>query len=448
MKIQYIKLFLIGLLGLILFAFALPEFTFQVGSNTVRYPSIGFSRIGIPRDFGSFQRSSGLFADAKYYAQISFDSEEVEEGTTIETISDEQKWEISNAALRTIQNRLNYANLYDITAEVVKEDVNFYIALTFPQYYQNQANYVEWITAPGDLNLITSSSSLNLNDVLSAQVTQNLKIAQTSGTIRQIQAVQVPNIALTFDTEDDGTEFLRLFSTLEIGADGAIAQLTIDGAANFLPYAEADSGNIIKFIPNVQGDNKSVQDYLKLVTSYFQEEQPLSLSIVFTDRIENVSPLFNPEGGAFISITLTIGMILIMLFVLRKLKIEKGIRFITIFLLTQLSVIFLLKLTIAYLSITTLVAYLICSVILAFVVYRIAKSDDITEDKEVKHFTMTLSAVLLIIFTVVYKLELPIGKMADAIGIILVFNLILFLMSVTSFLDINNTMRRVLNSRK
>lgn len=453
MRLQYIKLFLVSVLILILLAFALPEFSFQVGSANIRYPGIGFSRIGIPRDFGSFQRSFGLFSEAKYYATVDFSASEIASGEgTIATLTDEQKWEKTKEMVKVVQARANYANLYDIQIDAIKEGSDFYITLTFPQYYQEPAqNYVQWLTATADVILYTDTASININDVTRISVTQSLRIMQGIGSNSQIQSIQVPNLALTFDKEKGGEDFLRIFATLEAGATDATSaniQLLIDGVSAFLPYADAGSGNTIKFIPTLSAEVKVVQDYLNITASYFQETKPLEFNLVFEDRVENVSPMYNPEGGAFISATVILAFAIVLAFIVRRLRVEKGLRFVFMFLLAQFSTIFILKLMIATLSVTTLVTYIICSFIIALVLYRVASTDDTSEDKESKYFVLGLSSTLLVIFAIIYKLELPIGRLTDAIGVTLVFSLVLLLLSITSFLGVNNTIRTLINSRK
>ncbi len=418
MNTKILKIFLTVILFIVLIVLALPEFSFTVGGNTYTYPSVGFSRIGIGADYGSFDRGKDVFASEKFSGEINFGEEE---------ISNEEKKAFLEKAVETINNRIQFAQINDI--DVYGEIVNdsYILNLSIPRYYTEKEDYASWLLSQGDVTFrylvdpADPSSQLDFNvkvsDIKSVSFSNNLRFQQnvdagdeTSQT-RQT-SITASNLVIKVDERrveelrilpNFVTYYNRFFSGEELGSN-----LVVDGTKTLQLIRDDNNETTMRALILDSEAAKASFDSLNIVHSYFREEAPLEYPITLNEQSSAIAPSFNPQGTTFIALSIIVGLGLLVLNLGKSIKTRRSIFFVSSISFTLLVLITILKFVQTPISSGFIIGVLTIITIYSFIILDLINSDDkeVLRTKSFDYFALGIISILAFISIHIFSINL------------------------------------------
>lgn len=374
-----LKFLFLSILMISLVVLALPEFSFKIGDREFTYPSVGFSRIGLGVDFASFTKGEEIFSSERFVGVVTLD----------ETIDLNAKSEIGQNIVSQIRNRINIAKLNGIDVQYSIVENNLNILIDIPSNYENKSIYAEFLTKQGDIEFYAIAISQPDANRIILEDYNITKVGISNIVDINDQRFRVKNLVLTVEN-DKITEIRQIQALLSGGAGqeeiSSRAGINIDGVQTLDLIPDQTNASILRGVINsievpfdYDPNGKLNTDLLRITQSYFLEEDSIDQEINLNAQTENISPRFNPEGATFISWMLIFSMVIVIVYILNKNGISRGL---DLALLTAFLMIF--SIVIAKLLIAPISYGLILSFVLYFL-YSIFIHKNIlsTIDKEV-----------------------------------------------------------------
>ncbi len=425
-----IKLLFFFLSIFVLLAFALPEFTVNIKDKNYRYPSIGFSKIGIPKDFGSFKPSNGIFSSTIIRGIIDFG----------DASQDLNKDEEAESILKQIKNRALAAGLYDLEINLEESSkTTYYLSITFPNYYTNKNSIASWLVTKGEIIFITDESfQISDADITNVELSYNYPFDTTNGKIYTFN--ENLRLKLSKDLKPEFDSFI-----LSSSAQSFI--MTVDGSLTYqlVPQTKEETPTLRGFLSTENIDLETLIIAMNLTKSYFEENTPLSWNVQIEESLtENVVPEFNPDGARTIAITFIISTILLGLYIMYKYGVRNALWFLLVLTLEITFLIVLLKFFSATLSIGTIIGFII-----SYLLFTGLNIEIITTDfKEITNLKKStrLDSILLIIIVILLLMwtDLP-GIIKDVFGVVISLCAVIIAISfiyLTTFKQLQLTIKK------
>lgn len=332
MKIKFLKSILTVLVFIVLIVLALPEFSFNIGETTFTYPSVGFSKINVPVDYGSFTKGEGVYATEQYSASVDLSS--IDER--------ESKDEVFQSIVNTISERLNYAGLHDMHIYGESSNDSYTLRLNIPIYVDDNDLLANWIFAQGNigfnylLNPEDPASVIGFEvtdkDVIAVDYTNSIRYQQVSddgqgGTVTNNASANGGNLLIKTD-ERVINEVRKLPNFINYANQFYSGQLigsvmTVDDSLELQIIRDDFEDSLIRALFSEASTAKSNYNILSIVQSYFREAAPIGYDITVNEEISAVAPTYNPEGTTMIALSFIVGVGLLILNFSRKLKLKK-----------------------------------------------------------------------------------------------------------------------------
>jgi hypothetical protein len=435
---------------LILLSLALPVFSFKIGGKEFKYPSIGFSKIGIPSDFPDFKKGSDLYLSYRYVGKLDFSAME------LESIRKDEELEKVTDKVRT---RAKYANLNDIKIFSQNIGDEYFVVLDIPQNYLNPGDYASWLTTSGGMNInaidFNSGAEVIISDKEIDQIYKagGFQIPIGNG---QAQNYNIDNLLIVVNEnlDDKVLELKNLIRSAaaqssESTTQSYIATLNIDNfALQLLP--DDKKPNWLRAIPDFSSveetNSKYESDFLSVMQALFQEESILDFPITLNEGREEISTIYNSNGGSRTALGFVVGTILVLIALIasKLLSRKKILPFGLILTNTTLLTVVFLKLVQAYLSTGLIIGFIITTIIYILFSYEIARIEE--NEGVTKRLTniRILSVISLIWLLVIYKLELSLGQYNDALSVFTLASIVIF---VQTFVYANIVLQIFTNSK-
>ena len=427
MKLFKITLTLISFAILIILA--LPEFSLNIGNTIFTYPSVGFSKIGIGADFGSLTKGKDIYSGKIHTGTVQFGDQNLKES---------EKREYLTKTIKTISNRLNFAELYDVEVKGEIKNNQYNIILIFPNYYESTGTYTQWILSRGEITFSNGQDNniIIIEDIRTVAYSNNIRFEQTvnnndgQSSVRQ-NSVTGSNLILDVNPRRE-KEIRRLPSFVSYFNDffsgqGTKASLLIDEVNQLALIRDDNNPTHIRVLPLDAETSIVRKDILSIVNSYFREESALRYPIEINPEFGTSAPLFNLEGTTFIAITIIIGLIFLTLTLSRHLKRKKTILFVSSMAFSLLVLINILKFVQTPISSGFIVGIIFIIVFYTFVFFDLL---NISENKAGKSNNyLILSLIFLFSIVSIHFIRLDLGVFIQTTEVI-VAGLIALIVSI------------------
>jgi len=425
MALFRIKFYLSIIFILVLVVLALPEFSLNTGGKDYRYPSVGFGKIGIGADYGSFRKSKDIFPSEKLFSEVDF---------TESTLTNEEKLTEVEKIKDVVRQRVDFANLYDVIVKYEITGEKYYITLEFPEYYSYADVYARWLTKKGEIEFFASQTDVGQNtldlldyDVENVDISGSIAFVDSAG--QTTSRVSVPNLELTINPNKTVTiDYIKnLGSTASEGS--VTPRLNIDGLYTMDVIAHEKSNNKLRAILSGVGiptdadpGSKFGKDILNITQAYFIEKEPLKFSVNLTNITEPVAPIFNPEGGTFMAATIIFGAATVAIFIFKRLNFKRSLLFVLLTASNILLTVNLLKLINYYISSGLVVGFLIAFIINTIILAELLSTETTAVEKNNVNFRV-LSTFTLLAALGLYTLRININVYNDLLAVIIAFSI-------------------------
>ena len=421
-----IKLFFSGLFILVFGLLILPQFKLNINGSEFQYPNINLGIVNPKSTLGEPKKGSGIYSTNEYSAQVDFSADSF--------LSIQEKKDIFQKLLNTIEKRVEYAYLYDIKTYGQITDGNFYIKFDIPQYYEDRESLVSILTANGRISFANDSQVSNNPVSLTDKDIKglvNVGYDENYGTVLEFKFADSKATALSSAVANSQKYFL----------------MTVDGVY----WAVTDNvytPMVVKAIPFTNAlASGSIVTYASIVRTYFLDK-PLDHAIhLDSTKTAEIPRGYIQDSVGFLGIVFILSAIGLALFFYISHGLNKTIKFVLMLSSFIVFFVFLLKLQSAVLSINMLTGFTVIYVIAAIVIWGLLKSSS----DEVEHnlykfrdFSLGLFFVLLGVFKLVPNLNV----LSDFFTCAITGAATLFIMTALNFkfisqLEININLRKL-----
>ncbi len=430
MWLTRIKYLLILAFLAILIVIALPEFSINIAGSQIRFPSVGFSRIGIPSDYPSFAKGKDTFPATKVKINLEISGAE------------ESKEELFNNYIKTVNERRIYANLLDIEVHGIKRESNYALEIIVPDNYTNAESYANWLTATGSLSIISIDSSTNTPNISVEDIVYATKSlvfnyqfftqGQNSQLITQNGLANGENLYLHVDsTKSQDLQAIPNFQsyTQLVGSNGSSPLKLLINSEQILDIFKDDYNTGIRVLSNPSLSAKERNHLLSIIQSYLQAEEITNIKVtsVFTDRY---APTYNSEGLRFLISIGIIAALLSWFIVYKKSGFKLTLAIVLSFSASFLLGINLLKLAQAPLSLSVIIGIYISMLLLHWLNLWVFSASNEALINRLKS-SRTISLIFIFTFLIVSIFRFPAVELVEIPGIVLVFTMSFFATSYT-----------------
>jgi hypothetical protein len=397
-----------------LFALALPEFSINIGETKLTYPSIGFGKIGIGADFGSFRKGKDIYAQQVFTGEVQFP-----EG--VEITNDEKTSAVKDIVAK-IQRRLTYAALFDIDVEGQVTDDIYKIALHVPQYYEEQDEYAKWLFLQGNItfNYLLDPNdessriefSVSDKDIISIVKSNNIRYTQPvtddeGNVIDTTESVAGGlNLRLLLDQSKVDyvrklPDFIAYANTIFAGQQyGAVMRL--DNQPLFEIVRDDTNDRVIRALPTGIDSVKTRSDVLSITQAFFREDSPLEYSIALSQISSAEAPALNPDGSGTIAVSFVMGMALALLYTIRLIGFRKTVLVGEMLSFAILSTIIILKFVQSPISSGFIFGFIAMILLYLYVLIDIVSAEDKQQMYQKVRDYMVLVFLTLVAMIMVY----------------------------------------------
>ncbi len=465
MNIKTFKIFLTIITFILLLVLALPEFTFNLNGQTYRYPSVGFSRIGIGADYGSLTQGKDVYASEVFTANVDFGEEE---------ISSEDKRDFLTKAVNTIDSRIKFAEIYDITVQGEITNDEYKLNLIIPNNYPEREVYADWLFSRGEIEfryLVDPNNpeseidfEVSEEDIKTIRYASNISFQQNvddgaGGSQTQRSSVSGSNLVISVDDRridsvrrlpNFVSYFNRFFSGEEIGAN-----MIIDGEKILHIIRDDINESTMRALLVESSDPRSNYNILNIVHSLFTEDEALAYSINLVEETKVEAPVFNPEGTTLIAGSIIVGLGLLVLNVGKSLKARKTILFISGISFGLLTLTNILKFVQTPISSGFIIGIITVIAIFTFVIFDLLKTEDKTDLTQKNFDFVVLGLISILSLISIYVFNVDLGMFTQTLEVIvagfisLVITIFFHLnFIINTFLIENQTIRSIFGLRK
>lgn len=408
LTLKGLKVTLIIIFAITMFALAIPEFKVKIGDNEFIYPSIGFSRIGIPVDYPSFTQGKGIFGSKEFKAEFNFSSTELRE---------DQKSSAVSRTLEIIRDRINFSGFADIEVTSQKINSNYYLNLKIPNNYVDAEQYARWLTGRGivsfeNLQLIGEEFSENpilINDTDIVNVFSELNVRYTTqvrdangNNVSQIQGIRADHLVFRIDKSKSAeitklSDFVNYATTVQSGKP-YLSNIVFDGSISLNIFKDDFDDSIIRAFPQGRLTSVTARDQMKVIKSYFRSS-PLNVELNISDEKPSTSipPIYNPEGGTVVAIGFMIGFVVIAVDLARRFGLRKSSIILGVWTYTILTTINFAKLLILPINLGTVLGFGIFGLLLMILITKLFHSDK----ENFKNFRSAILQIMIIMLFVI-----------------------------------------------
>lgn len=429
--VKYIKWVMSVLIFASLFALALPEFSFAFGGNTYTYPSIGFSRIGVPSDFPSLRKSTDLFTANIYSVELTFTDD----------IEDSRRNDILDDYVTRIQDRINHSGLHAITVKLVQvNNENYELELIVPEDFVGAETIIPVLTSRGEISFeegLTNPINLNDYDIMGVP-TQAFYDFVTNNSIAtrelipafggffgqlieyRLEVIKGFEVLPSFEQQSDNDGNVLSSGLVTMSVDNSpVIQLS----PMFDPFTRNNVGTLLVGRP-FGSIGANTPHFYSVISHLFTEESPVDSTLVTTFDINDAETRlseYSVDGLHFIYITFGVSILLLGMYWLRKYGFRQLLAMTYILLTSILGFLVVAKVVQASLSIGTVFGIIFAIVLSAFVIEQFVKNQSVAEAKTYLINIINTHLLVLFIAMTVASLQLNIGVWNDFLGILIAY---------------------------
>lgn len=390
------QLIVLGFVTLVLGIYSLPQISISVNEEEYSFPALDVHAIFENNsDIGNLRKSIGIFHSNLYEIQI----------------VDNTDRQTFNRTFQILEQRLADSQLNDIILTAYFGEISSYYTLEIPNYYKDQGTIVDWLTRTGQISFESIDQEGNINSL-------NIDAADITSIGSDYDSIYDDHISLRFNDDAQST-----FQSLAFA--GSSITMSIDGEQLFLLAPQVDQNSAVQtisdevkvvYLEDVQ-TVKEKQVILNIVVAIIASEE---IAVpVFPPIISSTSPDYTPYGASSFGYILMISLLLSAGYVYQRTNWKKATMLIFATTLTATTLITMLKLVAAPVSIGTVVAGSIMFLLIMqyfFYFYQIEDADEF-EDKR-KQSIRVLASMLIVIFLIL-GLSIKSLFLYDMLGVII-----------------------------
>lgn len=453
LTLKGLKVTVIVIFGIIMFALAIPEFKVKIGDTEFIYPGIGFSRIGIPVDYPSFTEGKDVFGSNEFKAEFNFGEAELRE---------DQKSSAVNRSLEIIRDRINFAGFSDIEVSSQKINEKYYLNLKIPNNYTDSEQYARWLIGRGvvsfeNFQLIGEEFSENpllINDTDIKSIFSELNVRYTTqardangNNVDQVQGLRAEHLVIQIDETKSAevaklVDFVSYATTVQSGQP-YLTNIVFDGFITLNIFRDDFDNNTIRAFPQGSLTNVTARDQMKVVTSYFRSK-PLDFELNLSD--ENpaipVAATYSPEGGTVVAIGFIIGFGLIAIDMIRRYGFRKSIISLGIWAYTIITMINVAKLLVLPINLGTVLGFSILGIILILLITKLFEGN-IDNFKNIRSAILNILVIMLFIIAGITSSIYSVENIREFTSVMIAFIITLLPLLYTFYeFTFNNLVRK------
>jgi len=424
MKSKNVILLIIVIFSIIFTVLALPSFHIQLFGKDINFNRIDPSTLLTSDHSGVWhlQRSVGIAQSKEYTAELTF--------PTDKTLSDSDKRNALNDSLKVLNERIEYAYLYDVKARGEIANNKYFVTVTFPSYYTESDILFPALVGKGDISFLSTAGGSNPNSISAV----DLKDSDIEGPVSTYYETQLTSV------QKDVLQFK--FKSSKVNT---LAQALANSQKYFLMLIDGNSFAVFSTGTNIITqvdasplglsikDERQLVVYLNIMRTYFLE-QPLTYEISTT----NVKPVntpadFNSENVRFIVITFiisVIGLILGALVVFRREGLFKMALMLAAFIPFY---VFILKVPSAVISIYSILGFSFVYILASVIMWKLINAKDENINIELNKYR-DVSIFLFILVALTFKLlSGSLGFYVDFLQVAMIGLMVLIIMTIFIF---------------
>lgn len=407
MKIKF-SLIISIIIFFVLGYLSLPQFVISIGETKLEIKGLDLKLIFPNSNLGDFRRGEGLFATKEKKVSLILP----------ETLTGTEKEEITSQFLDIVRERIKFSGFYTVNARAVNESGEYFIVLSFPEYFENLEQAASLLVAPGVITF-SADPSLAEDGNTSALPAVTLHDYDIEGTISSDYIDQLNNVPignhLVFRFKESK---LIDFTDTMVNNQGLIL-MNVDGLPAFSVIRHDTKTESVRAIPNnFFADLNQKNLYLNIVRTYFLTEAPLAVRTELSNGATTMPALFVTEGATTLAIAFMLTAFVFAITFLIKKRIRGLFSFVFMFGSYIFLTVVLLKLPGATLSIYSIIGFILIYLYGLFNVVTIINASK-EELKNLLFRFKNASFFLLILAAVLFQLT-NIYWLNDFISVILI----------------------------